>query len=151
MLPIEYGSVSSLSMVGSLVLFQEADFVPHPNGVLIGLGILLIALGCGLIGARWTPVPALACACCEVGEGGARAPVSPAKASVAAPACQLALRADGAFRDGSGEGAAGASRSSSSASAAVGASLREVSFRERLSDPDGEAGVQVDVLDVKLQ
>jgi uncharacterized membrane protein len=55
-LPIEYGTVASLSIIGSLLFFQESRFVPPNFGWAIAAGILLIAAGCTIVGSRWSPL-----------------------------------------------------------------------------------------------
>ena len=59
-LPIEYGTVACLSVLGSVILFQEGVYVPDNFGWGIASGIALIMLGCGQVGSRYSPWPA----CC---------------------------------------------------------------------------------------
>lgn len=75
-LPIEYGTVAVLSILGSVILFQEYSYVPHHFGWGIACGISLIVLGCGQVGSRYSPWPAC---------GGlfARKPDMPAECDVA--------------------------------------------------------------------
>ena len=60
-LPVEYGTQSSLSMIGSLLFLQERHFVENADMAGILCGIALIVMGCVLVGARFTPVPPLPC------------------------------------------------------------------------------------------
>ena len=52
LLPVEYGTVTATSVVGGLVLYQEARHVDSLNLCFMGVGIMLICLGCGLVGQR---------------------------------------------------------------------------------------------------
>ena len=54
LLPIEYGTVTSMSIVGGLVIYNERRWVSTLNVWLIFFGIGLILLGCGLVGRRKT-------------------------------------------------------------------------------------------------
>ena len=54
LLPVEYGTVTATSVLGGLVLYQEARHVGTLNLCFMGVGILLICLGCGLVGQRKT-------------------------------------------------------------------------------------------------
>ena len=56
-LPIEYGTVASLSILGSIIFFQEGLFIPPNYGFAIAVGILLIAVGCAQVGSRSSPWP----------------------------------------------------------------------------------------------
>ena len=60
-LPVEYGTVSTISVLGFLIFFREGQYVTAEQGAAIAGGIALIVLGCGLIGSRRTPVPQLHC------------------------------------------------------------------------------------------
>ena len=64
-LPIEYGLVSALTMLGGVFFFQEWVYVPEGGGWAISGGIVLMLVGCVLVGLRWTPFPKLACAFCR--------------------------------------------------------------------------------------
>ena len=54
LLPVEYGTVTATSVLGGLVLYQEARYVGALNLALMGVGILLICCGCALVGRRKT-------------------------------------------------------------------------------------------------
>jgi drug/metabolite transporter (DMT)-like permease len=54
LLPIEYGTVTSTSIIGGLVIYQEYRFVATHNLINMMGGIILICLGCGLVGRRKT-------------------------------------------------------------------------------------------------
>jgi len=54
LLPVEYGTVTSTSILGGLILYQEGRFVPVYHLWMMGVGILLILIGCGLVGRRKT-------------------------------------------------------------------------------------------------
>ncbi len=54
LLPVEYGTVSSASVLGGLLLYEEADLVSSRDLGLMMLGILLVCVGCGLVGRRKT-------------------------------------------------------------------------------------------------
>jgi len=54
LLPVEYGTVTSTSIVGGLVIYQERRFVGPLNLYMMMVGILLILLGCALVGRRKT-------------------------------------------------------------------------------------------------
>ena len=51
LLPVEYGTVTATSVLGGLVLYQEARHVGTLNLCFMGVGILLICLGCGSSGS----------------------------------------------------------------------------------------------------
>ena len=54
LLPIEYGTVTATSVLGGLMLYQEAAAVPRFNLAMMGGGIVLICGGCALVGQRKT-------------------------------------------------------------------------------------------------
>lgn len=55
LLPIEYGTVTTTSVLGGLVVYQEHKYVPvSPNLSVMGFGIGLICVGCALVGRRKT-------------------------------------------------------------------------------------------------
>lgn len=54
LLPVEYGAVTSTSVIGGLVIYQEHKFVSSSDLACMGLGVLLICLGCALVGRRKT-------------------------------------------------------------------------------------------------
>merc|ERR1711988_901340 len=54
LLPVEYGTVTSTSIVGGLVIYQERRFVGIIDLWMMALGITLILLGCALVGRRKT-------------------------------------------------------------------------------------------------
>ena len=63
-LPIEYGVVSALTMLGGIFFFQEGKYVPEGGGWAIGVGIFFMLVGCVLVGLQWTPFPKLICKFC---------------------------------------------------------------------------------------
>jgi uncharacterized membrane protein YgcG len=54
LLPVEYGTVTSTSILGGLILYQEHRYVSRLHICFMMVGILLILLGCGLVGRRKT-------------------------------------------------------------------------------------------------
>ena len=48
-----------------MFFFQEWVYVPEGGGWVIAGGIVLMLVGCVLVGLRWTPFPKLACAFCR--------------------------------------------------------------------------------------
>lgn len=54
LLPVEYGTVTSTSILGGLIIYQERRFVGMLNLWMMALGICLILLGCALVGRRKT-------------------------------------------------------------------------------------------------
>ena len=54
LLPIEYGTVSSTSIIAALVIYQERQYVSNTHILFMMVGIVLIAIGCGLVGRRKT-------------------------------------------------------------------------------------------------
>lgn len=59
-LPIEYGVTTLTSMLASLFVLGELEFVPGAGATFIVLGMILILAGCLLIGFQ-TPIPGLEC------------------------------------------------------------------------------------------
>jgi len=54
LLPVEYGTVTATSVLGGLMLYQEATTVSVFNLAMMGVGIGLICGGCALVGKRKT-------------------------------------------------------------------------------------------------
>ena len=54
LLPVEYGTVTSTSIVGGLVIYKEWELVSPFSRGMMGVGILLILIGCALVGRRKT-------------------------------------------------------------------------------------------------
>ena len=54
LLPIEYGTVTSTAILGGLIIFQEHRFVSTFHLWMMLGGILLICIGCALVGRRKT-------------------------------------------------------------------------------------------------
>lgn len=52
LLPVEYGTVTSTSVIGGLVLYKEHRWVSAKDQALMMIGIALIVLGCALVGRR---------------------------------------------------------------------------------------------------
>uniref|UniRef100_A0A7S3B2B9 Magnesium transporter n=1 Tax=Haptolina ericina TaxID=156174 RepID=A0A7S3B2B9_9EUKA len=52
LLPVEYGTVTSTSVLGGLVLYQEGKFCTSEDMWLMALGISFIIFGCCLVGRR---------------------------------------------------------------------------------------------------
>ena len=78
-LPIEYGVVSALTMLGGIFFFQEISYVPAGGGWAIAAGITFMLFGCIFVGLRWTPLPSLTsvCCCCTRTTGGGTTPANP--------------------------------------------------------------------------
>jgi multidrug transporter EmrE-like cation transporter len=55
LLPVEYGCVTATSVLGGLILFREHQYVPAESLRWMGFGLLLICVGCALVGRRCMP------------------------------------------------------------------------------------------------
>ena len=52
MLPIEYGTFTAVSVLAGLVCYDEARYVSQRHRMLMAGGVLLVILGCALVGSR---------------------------------------------------------------------------------------------------
>lgn len=55
LLPVEYGCVTATSVLGGLILFREHQYVPAESLGWMGFGLVLICIGCALVGRRCGP------------------------------------------------------------------------------------------------
>ena len=51
-LPIEYGTFTAVSVLAGLVCYDEARYVSSRHRMLMAGGVLLVILGCALVGSR---------------------------------------------------------------------------------------------------
>ena len=103
-LPVEYGTVTTLSVLGSLVLFQEHTLLTPPRLAAVFAGIVLILLGCALVGSRTAPLP---CGRSGIAQAGSSSAVQ-----VARRRCGLPSEMTASVECGSTEGGGGTAHDS---------------------------------------